>query len=270
MNDRLEAAGARRVAALDRDAALADRGAGATERSQSARDRDAALTDRGAGATERGNADLDRDAALADRGAGATERSNADLDRDAALADRGAGASERDEAELDRDIALVNRSASARERARSSLDDLTGAYARGAGLIELEREMIRARRTQQPLVLAFIDVDGLKAVNDSHGHAAGDRMLREVAQTLRENLRAEDLIVRYGGDEFVCVVSGLSLAMTTARFELVSTALRLAPEHGSVTVGFAELQPGDAREELVARADAMLYRQRGQQRRNGT
>jgi diguanylate cyclase (GGDEF)-like protein len=148
------------------------------------------------------------------------------------------------------------------ERQYSSADDLTGAYLRGPGFVELEREIGRARRSEEPLVLAFVDVDGLKATNDSRGHAAGDRTLRDVAKVLRAHLRSHDLIVRYGGDEFVCALSGLNMADATQRLALVNAALQHAPEPGSVTVGLAELQPDDSLESLLARADATLYRQR--------
>jgi len=62
----------------------------------------------------------------------------------------------------------------------------------------LEREIARARRDEQPLVLAFVDVDGLKAINDARGHAGGDRMLLAVANAFRVRLRSHDLIIRYG------------------------------------------------------------------------
>ena len=205
---------------------------------------------------------LDRGTSSADRGAGAGERTHAELDRDTSLADRGAGASERTEAELDRMTALADRGASARDREFASVDSLTGAYRRGAGCVELEREMARARRTEQPLVVAFVDVDHLKAVNDTRGHAAGDRMLVEVATTFRATLRSYDLIIRYGGDEFVCVISGLNTADATKRLALVNPALAAGAEHGSVTVGLAELRAGDSPDDLVARADAALYRER--------
>jgi diguanylate cyclase (GGDEF)-like protein len=184
------------------------------------------------------------------------------------LQDRGAGASERSQAEVDRDAARADRGASAKERESASVDGLTGVYLRVAGLAELEREMARVRRIEQPLVLAFIDVDHLKAINDSGGHAAGDRMLLEVANTLAAKLRSYDLIIRYGGDEFVCAVSGLSMADARKRLAEVNAALAAVPDHGSVTVGLAELQPDDSPEDLVARADAALYRER-QQRRTG-
>jgi len=157
--------------------------------------------------------------------------------------------------------------ASAREREHASIDGLTGVYLRGPGSAELEREIARARREDKPLVLAFVDVDHLKTINDSRGHVAGDRMLREVANTLGAKLRSYDLIMRYGGDEFVCALLGLSIADATKRLVLVNAALAEAPEHGSVTVGLADLRPEDLPEDLVTRADAALYRERQQQRR---
>jgi diguanylate cyclase (GGDEF)-like protein len=152
-----------------------------------------------------------------------------------------------------------------REREDSSVDALTGVYLRGAGFVELERDMARARRSQQPFVLAFVVVIGLNAISDSRGHAAGDRMLLEVANTLRATLRSYDLVFRYGGDEFVCAIAGLNLADATTRLALVNAALVEAPEYGSVMVGFAELQPDDGPHGLVARADNALYRERQQQ-----
>jgi diguanylate cyclase (GGDEF)-like protein len=238
----------------------------ALARREAASDRKRSSQDRRAGASERIEAELDRDTALADRGAGASERTEAELDRDTALADRGAGASERTEAELDRDTALADRGASARDRENSSHDDLTGAYLRGAGFIELERDIGRARREGQSLVLVFVDVDRLKAINDSRGHAAGDRMLSAVASGLKSKLRPHDLIIRYGGDEFVCAISGVKAADARKRMALVNAALAAGPEPGSVSVGLSELLPLDSPQDLVARADAALYRKRRRQR----
>ena len=200
--------------------------------------------------------------ALADRGAGAGERTEAGLDRHTALADRGAGASRRVRAERDRDIALADRGASAEERASAFVDHLTGAYLRGAGLMELEREISRTRRSGLPLVLAFVDVDHLKVINDTLGHAAGDRLLFDVANSFRANLRSHDLIIRYGGDEFVCVFSGLEMSEATKRLALITAAVAEGPQHGTVTVGLTLLRADDSPEDLVARADAALYRAR--------
>ncbi len=262
-----QAAMARQEAASDRTRALLDRQAGAGERILAEQDRGRALADRGAGAEERTLAEQDRGTALADRGAGAEERTLAEHDRDTALADRGAGASERTQAEHDRDTALADRGASATERDAASLDALTGVYTRGSGFGELEREIARARRTGQPLVVAFVDVDRLKATNDTRGHAAGDRMLVGIAKTLAESLRSYDLVMRYGGDEFVCALPGLTLADAQTRLLSVHEALAESAERGSITVGFAELLPSDTLADLVGRADAALYQQRREQRR---
>ncbi len=129
-------------------------------------------------------------------------------------------------------------------------------------MVELEREIARARRSEQPLVLAFLDVDGLKAINDTGGHAAGDRTLLDVADACRAKLRSHDLVIRYGGDEFVCVLSGLDLSAAAKRFALVNAALAQAPDPGSVTIGLAQLRPADSPRELLARADAALYAER--------
>ncbi len=217
-------------------------------------------------ALARREAASDRRCASQDRRAGARERTKAGDDRGTSLADRGAGAYERSESEHDRTTALADRGASNGEMEHAAIDDLTGAYLRGAGFMELKRDMERAMRDEEPLVLAFIDVDGLKAVNDSSGHAAGDRLLLEVADALRARTRSHDLLIRYGGDEFVCAVAGMTTAEATARFAGVNASLATAPGRGSVTVGLAEMRRSDSPRGLVARADAALYRKREQQR----
>jgi len=91
-------------------------------------------------------------------------------------------------------------------------------------------------------------------------------MLLEVANSLRATLRSYDLIIRYGGDEFVCAISGVNLADAAQRLALVNEALAEGLEHGSVTFGLAELQRDDSSEDLVARADAALYQERRRRR----
>jgi diguanylate cyclase (GGDEF)-like protein len=238
----------RQQAAADRTCAASDRREAAAQRREGQSDRSTALADRGT--------------ALADRDAGATLRGQDELDRGMSLADRGAGADERGHAQSDRGTAMTDRDAAARERERDSRDLLTGTRLRGAGTLEMEREVARAARTGQPMSLAFVDVDHLKSINDSRGHAAGDRMLVEVADILRSNLRSYDLVIRYGGDEFVCVLAGMRQEEASARFQHVNAELAGGPEHGSVTVGVVDLRPDETVESIVARADLALYEQR--------
>jgi len=189
--------------------------------------------------------------------AGVSDRTLASWDRKGAQGDRA-------EAAGDRQAASADRCASASDRIAAGLDELTGAHRRGAGFVELQREMARARRAQQHLVLAFIDVDGLKAINDSRGHTAGDRVLQEVVATLRAKLRPYDLIVRFGGDEFLCAIPGVSMGESVERLAAVNIALAHSPEPGSVTVGLADMQVNDSFQDLIGRADAALYQQRQQ------
>jgi diguanylate cyclase (GGDEF)-like protein len=90
---------------------------------------------------------------------------------------------------------------------RATIDRLTGVANRQALLASLFSEVERATRYGRPLCVAFVDIDHFKAVNDSYGHAAGDIVLREVAQTISESLRASDLIGRYGGEEFMLILT---------------------------------------------------------------
>ena len=103
--------------------------------------------------------------------------------------------------------------------------------------MQLDREMARAQRTGHSLVLAFVDVNGLKAINDSRGHTTGDRVLREVVETLRSQLRSYDLIIRFGGDEFLCAIPGVSMDEAAERLGAANATLAASSEQGSVTVG---------------------------------
>jgi diguanylate cyclase (GGDEF)-like protein len=148
----------------------------------------------------------------------------------------------------------------------AAVDEMTGALRRTAGLAQLEREVRRARRfDDRKLVVAFVDLDDLKVVNDQRGHAAGDAVLRELAAALRRRLRAYDLVIRWGGDEFVCSLPGAGLEATQRALEDIRTELR-ARTGCTFSAGFAEVgEEGDA-ESLVARADADYYERRRRER----
>jgi diguanylate cyclase (GGDEF)-like protein len=108
----------------------------------------------------------------------------------------------------------------------------------------------------------FIDVDDLKSVNDRLGHTEGDRLLREVVAGLQREMRTYDLIVRVGGDEFVCALAGVTAANARERCELVKADLRLSGAASSFSVGIGELIDTDAVSDLIARADRDLLRTR--------
>ena len=139
---------------------------------------------------------------------------------------------------------------------------MTGAYRREIGFAGLNRQIVRATRTDQPSTVAFAEVVGLKRTNDSGGHAAGDQRLRAVEDVPRAHLRPSDLGFRYGGDEFVCVLTGLTVADPKTRLAPVNQMLDTSELGGTVTVGLAELPPGDRSADLVARADDARYEQR--------
>jgi diguanylate cyclase (GGDEF)-like protein len=184
---------------------------------------------------------------------------------DAALDDLAGSAGEQ---LLDRLVDLASRVR--RLESEAALDDLTGALRRGVGLRLLQAEIDRVRRADGRLVVAFVDVDGLKGVNDGEGHAAGDRLLQQVSQTLRRRLRSYDLVIRYGGDEFVCTLSGARAEEAGAKFALIAAELNGMAGQPAISVGLAELDGDDDRIDtaatLVARADAALYQGRDRTR----
>jgi diguanylate cyclase (GGDEF)-like protein len=245
---RAESAAARLRTAADRDRAaeLRDRGA-------EGRDALARLHD------QQDDSDASREDILlrAER-----DRARAAADRAKAADDRARAAADREQAARERAEALRDRAESADNLKLATTDELTGALTRRFGLEEVSRELERAHRTGARLVLAFVDVDGLKAVNDSRGHLAGDALLRLLGETLRANVRPYDVIVRYGGDELVCAMPNLSAREAEARFEKIATALAAADADHSITFGLAEAEPTDSLQELIARADADFLKAR--------
>jgi diguanylate cyclase (GGDEF)-like protein len=145
----------------------------------------------------------------------------------------------------------------------AAVDELTGVYRRGHGMMILTRELRRAFRSpDERLVVAFIDVDGLKRYNDTSGHAEGDRLLTDLTTSMTKRLRSHDIVFRYGGDEFVCILPGANLDGAAPIFEAVAEAFAEGGRGRAFSVGLAELLEGDTPETLVARADAALYENR--------
>jgi diguanylate cyclase (GGDEF)-like protein len=115
-------------------------------------------------------------------------------------------------------------------------------------------------------VLGFVDVDGLKAVNDAKGHLAGDALLRLLGELLRANVRPYDVIVRFGGDELLCAMPNLNAREARARFEKIAAALAAVDADHPITFGIAEAEPANSLHDLIAHADADLI----EVRRSGT
>jgi diguanylate cyclase (GGDEF)-like protein len=168
------------------------------------------------------------------------------------------------EVQLSEYRAMLRAAASQLEEAHH--DGLTGTWLRQAGRRLLEQELQRAVRTDTPLSIAFVDVDGLKVLNDTEGHAAGDRALVSVARALLTGLRGYDHVIRWGGDEFLCVLPSVTHDEAVRRLEQARASLLAEPGAFSISLGVVERHAGESCDELVARADAALYRSRGRHR----
>lgn len=145
------------------------------------------------------------------------------------------------------------------ELRHAQLDELTGAFGRELGLVILEREIDRARHGNRRLVLAYVDVDALKPVNDGEGHAVGDALLRDVVTAIHTHLRSYDVIVRVGGNEFVCALGDNDPGEARRRFQAIGATLQRSHPGASISVGFAALRPDDTSAQLTQRNDASLY-----------
>jgi diguanylate cyclase (GGDEF)-like protein/PAS domain S-box-containing protein len=143
-------------------------------------------------------------------------------------------------------------------------DPLTGLANRRAFLDNLEQAHARARRHGSELAVLYADVDHFKAINDTYGHAAGDAILLQIAERLREHFRTEDTIGRLGGDEFAIICEDFT-AFADLLVERLSTVL--ARPYGfrdqtipaSVSIGLASPQPDESTEHLLERADRIMY-----------
>jgi diguanylate cyclase (GGDEF)-like protein/PAS domain S-box-containing protein len=154
-------------------------------------------------------------------------------------------------------------------RDQSIRDPLTGLYNRRYMEEMLERETRRSVRAEHGLGVLMLDLDHFKNFNDTYGHDAGDTVLREAAAFLLKSVRAEDIVCRFGGEEFIVILPVADLKVTQARAERIRSKLRELPvlHQGqslgmvTVSVGVAELpQHGTSRKELIDAADAALYR----------
>jgi diguanylate cyclase (GGDEF)-like protein len=149
-----------------------------------------------------------------------------------------------------------------KEPAGLTRDELTGVLNRQSGFAALAREIDRSRQDGLRFVLGYLNVDGLRQVNDADGPRAGDELLRKVTSALRATLRSYDVILRLAGDEFLFSLPGADLATAEQRLREFTVILSEEAPGASVSVGFAELRAEDTLEELVARADDALVQAR--------
>lgn len=146
------------------------------------------------------------------------------------------------------------------------IDGLTGVHNKRFLMETLEREIPRARRHGRPLSLLMLDLDHFKNVNDSYGHLAGDFVLKELATTVKSRLRPDDVIGRYGGEEFAIllpetpvlgaakIADELRALIESRTFDFESEKIRV-----TVSIGAAQLQEGQDELGFVKNADERLY-----------
>ena len=137
----------------------------------------------------------------------------------------------------------------------------------------LEQELQRLQRRNTPLAVVLIDLDRFKAINDTYGHIAGDHVLRAVSATLKESLRTADVAGRYGGEEFVLIltdtdVKGAMILAERVRETVSELIVPLANEeiHLTASFGVAQGQDGDSPDSLLQRADKALSEAKGKGR----
>jgi diguanylate cyclase (GGDEF)-like protein len=153
-------------------------------------------------------------------------------------------------------------------------DVLTGWNNRRYLSVRLGEELARARRDQAGIVCLMLDVDHFKSVNDTWGHAAGDAVLKELAQRIESQVRASDVAARFGGEEFVVLLPKTEVASARLLAERIRKAISATPFDlpcgdtvtVTVSIGISEVHPGPDDEDLktvgdslVARADVALY-----------
>jgi diguanylate cyclase (GGDEF)-like protein len=144
----------------------------------------------------------------------------------------------------------------------AALDQLTGLYNRRSGEQRLAEEISRAQRHGRPLTVLLMDLDGLKSVNDKHGHAAGDTVIKSFADRLQRAIRGSDLAVRLGGDEFMAILPECRAEEVThvlgriegLDFEFDEQKVRLR-----FSSGWSDYLPMETMQEFLRRADVALY-----------
>jgi len=144
----------------------------------------------------------------------------------------------------------------------SDRDFLTGIYNRRAIVRHIEMSISNHRRIDSPLSVLLFDLDNFKSVNDTYGHEVGDEVLKELVETVKSNIRRDDVFGRWGGEEFIvvcnqtldeCKLFAEKLCINIAKHEFKHI------EHLSASFGAVQYRDGESAGELISRADSYLY-----------
>jgi diguanylate cyclase (GGDEF)-like protein/PAS domain S-box-containing protein len=152
----------------------------------------------------------------------------------------------------------------------SMTDDLTGLYNRRGFTLLAEQEVKLAHRIKRSMLLFFGDVDSLKTINDTYGHAQGDLALNDISAILKETFREADIVARIGGEEFVVLAVDASMESTGVLISRIQAALKRRKQQGdqpyqlSISMGIAHYDPEApcTVNEMIAQADGRMYRQK--------
>ncbi len=152
-------------------------------------------------------------------------------------------------------------------KAAAAVDPLTGCYNRREFETQLKRQIANAGRHQNDLSVIMFDLDHFKQINDTHGHPAGDAVLKQVAAVVQNSMRSADILARYGGEEFIAILPETSKAKAIEladRLRMKISNLLIAHNNQTITVtasfGVSELNRHADMEKIIQDADAMLYR----------
>lgn len=166
-------------------------------------------------------------------------------------------------------VLMTKEQADVRNHTLAMQDDLTGLSNRRSIQQVLTQQIALARRSNRPLALLLIDIDHFKQINDTHGHLSGDQALRNVAICLKERLRAQDIVGRWGGEEFIAILPDTDEAGALALAEALRAATEQARFAGldgqpialTISIGLhaLELSSGNERDDMLGAADRALY-----------
>jgi diguanylate cyclase len=153
------------------------------------------------------------------------------------------------------------------QRQKALIDPLTNLPNRAAWGERLDHEVAQWQRNGNTLLLAMLDLDHFKRINDNYGHLAGDKVLKIIASVLRSRLRGSDFMARFGGEEFVLLVPDTALPEGMKLAETLRAAIEACPFHFkgervtmTVSIGMTAFKPGERSELVLKRADQALYR----------